>query len=86
VVQLFPFLKEGLNLMISLSHQRRVFEMSLALNLALNPGIVDLADFLGIEPSPFLIIKGPIERLYIPKVNKVDKGIAYITFIEKIDG
>ncbi len=83
---LVSFLKEGLDFMIPLSHQRRVFEVSLALNFTLDSGIVDFADLLRIEPGPFLIIERPIERLYVFQFNEIDEGIADIAFVEEVYG
>ena len=58
--------------------------MFLAFYPTLNSGIVNFADFLRIESSPFLVVKSLIKLLNIFNVNKIDKSIPNIAVVEEI--
>jgi hypothetical protein len=59
--------------------------VSLALDLTLNPRVVNLANLLAVKPRPLLVVKSLVEQLDVPQVSEVDEGISDVALVEEVD-
>lgn len=81
---MFVVFKKRFDFLVSLSHERGILEVFLALNFTLYSSIVDLAYFLRVKSGPFLIIEGFVKCFYVLHAHKIDESITNIAFVEKI--